>query len=267
MVRDLLEEIFNNSHMMKYKLLTIVVTLICTSLQAKSITFSLDTIKVEDKNINYRLTSDANNLYLNINTTDRGNMMAMIRSGISVYFDVKGKKKKNVYVKYPINSKKREYRDGRTSERKRTELSELIVDLPKKAEYSYFENTQQFHTELNTQDIRLGFEYLKNERILAYNLKIPKEQILTDSKLDLSKLSIGVVIGGKVVNRQSQRGNQQMKGSSGARQRGGGRGISGGGSRGVSGGGRRQQNGTNSQQRERPSNITIDFWFDAISKK
>ena len=246
----------------------IVLILFSLTMEATS-NSSLDTTKIENKNIRYHFTSDANNLYLTINTKDRAMMMSMVRSGISVYFDVKGKKKKNVYVKYPINSKRPDKSSRGESDQKRLELSEIINDLPKKAEYSYFENTQQFHTALNTQDISLGFEYSKKERALEYHLKIPKEHISRDKEIDLTKLSLGITIGDKNTGRKGQRGNLQMQGPSGRGQRGsvgGGRGGSVGG-RGGSGGGRSQGGGNNSQQRERPSKTTIDFWFDAISKK
>ena len=229
---------------------------------------SVDTTKIENKNIRYHFTSDANNLYLTINTKDRATMMSMVRSGISVYFDVKGKKKKNVYVKYTINSKRPDRNNRGGTDQKRPELSETINELPKKAEYSYFENTQQFHTELNTQDIMLGFEYSKKERALEYHLRIPKEHISGDKELDLTKLSLGIIVGAKDTDRKGHRRNSQMQGPSGGGQRGSGgcRGGSGGG-RGGSGGGRGQGGGNNSQQGERPSKTTIDFWFDAISQK
>ena len=244
---------------MKYILLS-VFTLISMSVQAASSFYSIDTTEVENKNISYRLTSDHNYVYINLRTKDRSTMMAMVRAGVSVYFDIKGKKKKNVYVKYPINSRKGERKDRGQSDQKRPEFSEIINDLPKKAEYSYFKNTQQFHSELNTQDIRLGFEFNQKERLLVYNLKIPKEEITDNKKLDMSKLSIGVVIGGE----KSQRGNFQAQGGpSGGSQRG----SRGGGRGGGSGVGRGQGGGNNSQQRERPSETTINFWFDAIIKE
>jgi len=238
---------------MKYKLLAIIAL---TSMYMQAISENLDTTKIENKKINYRFTSDANNLYLNIKTSDRDNIMSMLRSGISVYFDTKGKKKKNVYVRYPINSGKRKERGGGQSDQKGPQLMDVISEMSKKAEYGHFKNKQQFHIDLNTQDIQLGFKFNKEERALEYHLKVPKTQIIADKELDLSKLSVGVVIGEK--NRELQVGSQQRS-SGGRGQRGGG---------GPPGGGPGQQRGGNgAQQSGRPSLTSINFWFDALDKK
>ncbi len=250
---------------MKYTFL-IIFALVSTILQAKSDT-SRDTTEVENENIKYRFTSDTNNLYLNIRTSDRKVMMSMLRSGVLVYFDTKGRKKKNVSVKYPYNSVKPD-RDGTNSrtDQKPPEFSEIINDLSNQAEYKYFNNSQKFHIDLNRANINLGFEFFEIERSLEYNLKIPKEHVMTDKDLDISKLSLGVVIGGKNKERQGRKNGQPRQGASGSQKgsrsggvRGGGRGSGGNRGQGRSSG--------NSKQQEKRAIKTTEFWFDAVSKK
>jgi len=251
---------------MKYTFL-LILALMCSTLQAKP-NSSRDTIEVENENIKYRFTSDTNNLYLNIRTTDRKVMMSMLRSGVLVYFDTKGKKKKNVYVKYPYNSVKpdRDRKSSRTDQ-KPLEFSEMIKSLSKQAEYKHFKNSQKFHIDLNTQNITLGFDFNKKEEVLEYRLIIPKEHVTANNELELSKLSIGIAIGSKNEEQRRQRSGQQRQvGSTNSGQKGAGSGR-GGRSRGSRGGSGQGRPSNNSKQQERPSSTAIDFWFDAVSEK
>lgn len=237
-----------------------------TSAKAETKLILTDTTNVVENNVHYKVFSDNNYIYLNISTTDKKTSMSIIRNGLNIYFDVKGKKKKDVYIKYPYKSEPRQLRQNSLGLNKNKEfssidLSFIIENIRGEAEYGYYEEKQPFHKDLNSQDISLGYKV--NGELLEFSLKIPKNKINSKNKTDLSKLSIGVLI--KKNERNSEKEiDQGMKKGGGSRGGGGNRGGGGmerGGSQmGKGNGGKRQ-----SLQAEQ---INIDFWFDAeLDKK
>ena len=52
--------------------------------------------------ISYRVYSDPDTLYLKLKINQKSIMTKMLRQGTKVYFDLNGKKKKDVYVQYPV---------------------------------------------------------------------------------------------------------------------------------------------------------------------
>lgn len=241
-------------------------------------TVAIDTI-LSNENVTYKVTQDENNIYLNVSTSDKKTMMSMVRLGVTVFFDIKGRKKKNVYVKYPSetivpadgrNSGERNIRVKIQDEQRNTDRIKKILanEYSQKAEYRYFDELQEFNILLNNLGIEAAFTYDDSAKSLAYDLTIPKIQINTNTKKDLSKLTIGVEtikekektskrdgpsggIGGMNIGGQQGRG-QGRGGISGGRG-----GPGGGASRGGQGGGR-----PSSQGQARSAEVFLDFWFD-----
>lgn len=157
-----------------------------------------DTTQVTDNNVLYKVSSDAVYLYLNVSTLDKGTAMSMLRRGITVYFDVRGKHKKDVYIKYPYSTEPIPFKQGLQEESDNEEppsfdLNNSIENIPEEAEYGFFDDKQQFHKELNNLDMKLGYKYTPSNRLLEFYLRIPKDKIMSNKTKDLSKLSIGVV--------------------------------------------------------------------------
>lgn len=233
-----------------------------------------DTTKISNKNVTYKTFQDQNNVYVTVITTDHKIVKPMLDQGITVYFDIKGKKKKNVYLQYPKNEKKqskdRTRRTGQnqqkpeTEEQKRAYIQKKLKELPEKGTYKYFETENEFHTVLNNLDIDVSFS-TKNRVGITYTVRIPKSKINYDSKKDLSKLSIGVIIGhnrsdtkGEKPSDRSQMslGNGQSRGG-GSRNGPPGGGQGGGPPSGGKGGGKKPS------QEDRPQIENQEFWFDA----
>jgi len=227
-----------------------------------------DTLKVTEKNVIYNVFEDNTYVYLTIITSDKNTSMALLRNGLTVYFDIKGKEKKDVYIKYPYKamprqpSQSRQKPDDNDGNTRAIDFTEIIENMPDEVEYGYYDEVQQFHKDLNTQDISLN--YSANKEILEFSIKIPKNRINSNKKVDFSKLSIGVLSNKLERNPKNDRENARTP-SQGDRKRGGNRGGS-GRNGGKKPGGRGQKGikgGDVDAQKER---ITIDFWFDANLK-
>lgn len=227
-----------------------------------------DTIQKVNANILYKVFSDDTYIYLNVSTTDKKTCMSLIRKGLTVYFDSKGKEKKDVYIKYPVRIDPKQMQKNTTSSNKENNLKDfdvnkIIETLPYDAEYGYFDDTEQFHKALNRLGISLGYKYTVSNELLEFNIKIPKDKISSGKNKSLSKLSIGV-ISNKPENSPNQSKNQI---SSGVRNRGG----KGGMRSGTMGRGGIGRNGIGQSNGQRPifaaEPVSIDFWFDASIKE
>ena len=247
--------------------------IVCFSTYAKSInTIATDSTVVIDNNIIYKVVQDPHNFFIAIETDERKASKTILREGITVYFDIKGKRKKNVFVRYPNKVSKptgrRQQRVDRNTEEDDSNRNITIENLPKEAFYNYFNTQHEFHILLNDLNIDVTLNALEHNRI-KYSLKIPKHKINDNPKKDLSKLTIGVLIGrdrtDETNNEQRQGGGQsgmQMSGSS----QGGGRGNRGGGMSGGGGrsGGGMSGGGNGGGQRPSQENRTqaTAFWFE-----
>ncbi|MDT0621901.1 hypothetical protein [Croceitalea vernalis] len=247
--------------------------------------FSNDTTKLKNDKVTYKISQDETNFYLSINTRDPKTMMAMLNLGVTTFFDIKGKKKQNVYVKYPSEplkrgfgrQEKRQRGGARPNEKPRGEDSKkegndiknkvkeiLENDYPQEAEYSYFKDSEEFHVMFKTLNIAPKFTFNEEQTVLFYNLVVPKTLLIKDSEKNFEKLTIGVKtikekierdndgglngsLGGISLGSAGQRGGNQRGGN----QRGGGQRA--GGQRGGGQGG---------QPNDNPSkDVLLDFWF------
>lgn len=230
----------------------------------------------DEEKISYEALLDGDNVIVKLSTFDRGTMMSMVHRGFSVYFDVKGKKKKNVAVKYPAEvtmperGQRPEGRSDRNSEgqeeRRGPNMLEIINGLPKMGEYTFYDMTQDFHLDINALNITINYAFFEAERRLDYELRIPTHAILKEGQ-NLSKLTIGVV-STKIENDGNR--PQMSIGTGGGGRQGGGRGGGGmggppgGGSGGGMGGQPSGGNGGGPQgQGQRPQQTSLNLWFSA----
>lgn len=276
--------------MIKNIVLTVLLVSLTNSVSAKN---SLATVVIDTlltyENVTYTVTANENNLHVNISTSDEKTMMSMLKLGVSVFFDIKGKKKQNVYVKYPsepiIQHQIQQRQQGRSKLSDRSSRSEatsieedeanrkkritdiLENDYSQNAEYSYFGDAVDFHILMNTLGISAAFTYNEEEGLLEYDLTLPKSKINTDDNKDLLKLTIGI----KTIKEKRERNNKEgIQGNIGgisldSQQRGGRSGSGQAGGR--SGGGQRGQRGgpPNARDQSKTSHVLLNFWFKADS--
>ncbi|WP_299241648.1 hypothetical protein [uncultured Aquimarina sp.] len=235
---------------------------------------TIDTTTVINNTETYSVYHDDTYIYLSINTIDPKITSSILRQGITVYFDVKGRNKKNVSITYPIIRNQRPPRrnEDRVQEtRGFKEDSSLIEqidhmlqnDPPQKALYTYYDNSKEFNTLLNNEGISINLDLDKEENNFLYSLKIPKLKINDDPDFDFNKLTIGVITA-----ETSRNESKEARPSNGQQSaRGGGRGgrPRGGGSQGRSGNGPSGNQGR-SRGGEPSPKIQLDFWFKAKLK-
>lgn len=254
---------------MKCKIIILFLTFFSIQLEAKN-SITTDSTRVVNKSEIYSVTQDANSIFFTMSSNDPQTMMSMLRRGVIVYFDVKGKKKHNISVTYPfIDEKSKQGID----EGKKLELRSLqdekgfnariVGMLDKKifqnARYVYNGDNLDFNVLMNNHQIAAVFDFKQEEGILTYTLNIPKLKINEDPSTDFSKLTIGVKSPERAVSNRPE-GNKNVqsnrRGSGQARGRGG---ASGGGQRGQNGGQIKQGAGA---KKEGSKNSILNFWFE-----
>lgn len=241
---------------MKHLIIVLLTLSSLSSFASNKNSFPSDTTQVSNENVLYKVSQDGSYVFLNISTTDKKTAMSIIRNGLTIYYDIKGKKKKDVYVKYPYSNEPRQSRQGsqENNDANPIDLNSMIEKLPAEAEYGSFEEKQAFNKDLNTLDIAIANHYTASSQLFEFSIKIPKAKIASQVNSDFSKLSIGVVANKMegIVNKERGQGQNQGMRS------GGGRGGNG------SGGGRGGARGQNEQQSSPTTErVTVDFWFDA----
>lgn len=240
---------------MKHLIIVLLTLSSLSSFASNKNSFPSDTTQVSNENVLYKVSQDETYVYLNISTTDKETTMAILRNGLTIYYDIKGKKKKDVYVKYSYSNEPSQSRQGsrENNDTETVDINSMIEKLPAEAEYSSFEEKQAFNKDLNTLDIAIANHYTASSQLFEFSIKIPIAKIASQVNSDFSKLSIGVVANkmeGAVKKERGQGQNQGMRS-------GGGRGGNG------SGGGRGGARGQNEQQSSPTTErVTIDFWFD-----
>ncbi len=241
---------------MKHLIIVLLTLSSLSSYESNKSSVPADTTQITNKNVLYKVSQDETYVYLNIRPTDKETTMAILRNGLTIYYDIKGKKKKDVYVKYPSSTEPRQSRqDSRGNNDSNTiDLNSMIKKLPAEAEYSSFEEKQAFNKYLNTLDISIENHYTASSQLFEFSIKIPKGRIDSKKNTDFSKLYIGVVANKMEGTVNKERGQGQ---SQGMRSGGGGRGNGGGGGRGGARGQNEQQSSPTTERE------TVDFWFDA----
>ena len=225
--------------------------------------------KIED-HITYNSSMDADNIYVALSTADRPTMLSMLHRGLFVYFDVKGKKKKNVSVQYPsevkLPQRGRDRKEGNRGELEEDEqqgpdILEVIEEMPKMAKYNNLDFEEDFHLDLNNLGISITYSYEVEEEILRYELKMPK-QYISDNEIDFSKFSIGVVT--PKIEKDTKDKDSSLSFGSGGQGGGSGGGPRGGGGQGGGprGGGSGSRSSGPPKQDKGPEAVTIDFWFN-----
>ncbi|MCC1485068.1 hypothetical protein [Winogradskyella immobilis] len=218
-----------------------------------------------EDNLEYSARVEGDYVYVNLSTSDRNSMLSMIRRGFSVYFDLKGKKKKKIAVTYVIPPEQPNQRGQRPQGGRQNQdlpINQMLSLMPNKALFTYYNDKVEFQLSPNSLDISLDYNYKEssngtNDKLL-YTLKIPVSKIAPNGE-KLNKLSIGIVSNTAPTNRNGI--NNQNR--NGARQ-GGGQGRSGARQGGGQGG--RPNRGQGGNQNQRPQLTAFSLWFDCDIK-
>lgn len=239
---------------MKYLIIVLITFSGLSSFASNERTFPVDTTQITNEDIVYKVSQDGDYVYLNISTTKKKTATSIIRNGLTIYYDIKGKKKKDVYVKYPYSNEPGQFQQGSQGNKDANaiDIDRMIKKLPAEAEYSSFEERQEFNKDLNSLDIAIENNYTASSQLFEFSIKIPKAKIASQENSEFSKLSIGVVTNKMEENINKERGEGQSQGM-----------RSGGGRRG-NGNGRGRTRGQNDQRTSSTTEkVTVDFWFDA----
>lgn len=148
-----------------------------------------------DSQIKYLVSNDDKNLHLSLKTNHQPTIAKILRAGLTIYFDQEGKKKKNVFVKYPMESSQdfKQFK-GKGGQRKGSNLKSLINATSVGAEYGFFGKKQSFVVTNPNSKIQLSLN-TNSEKELVYDLIIPFEKLAVNGRSDLLNLSIGIVTG------------------------------------------------------------------------
>ncbi|QDO94948.1 hypothetical protein FNB79_13540 [Formosa sediminum] len=230
----------------------------------------LDTITVTNHTLKYLVTDTKANIILDISTQDPRTIMFILHHGLTVYFDVKGKEKKKVWITYPKEplpmssfpqeEASEDFQTDAEVMQKRQAIYRLVSEnFPEDAVFIHNEKTDFFNVLLNSLDVTAAYTYNTGTGILNYHLTVPKHKIIEKANQDLSKLKIGVVTTNKEKpSKIASSGFDEF--DTDERESGSRRGGPPGGGRGPSG---QSQGGGHPDESESSAPIELDFWFDA----
>ena len=205
-----------------------------------------------DSNVLYSVSNDNENLYVRLNTSETASIAKMLKTGITVYFDVDGKKGKNVSVLYPLAQDQQmslSQTPGSGNSTPKIELNKLIPQLSDVITYNNNGVTEHFSAIAADSDIKVSIKALNNSEI-TYQLTIPFNKIIINGLSSLSNLSIGIVSG-----------RFYPPSADGNGRPGSGQGMSGGGMGGGQGKGRGAGSGGSGQGNMSAMTRPIKFWF------
>lgn len=146
----------------------------------------------------YKVTNDDSNLHIILNTSSAASILKILKTGLTVYFDVTGKKRKDVFVHYPYQmttdlQKETINKDIKTEPSERS-LNYFVSQIPAELVYSAYSKNEAIHLHANNTGITDSIKVIKDNEII-YELCIPINRITMNGKYPLTNLSIGIVSG------------------------------------------------------------------------
>ena len=209
----------------------------------------------------YNVTNDDQNIYVAVSSFDDITQLRILRSGMTIYFDPKGKKNKDISLHFPIQKApdpngNRSRGDGSTTyyqnqnnvQNRDTRKEELLLqsDYYNTTGFTGIENGQ-FSAGDQKGPIHIGIKLNNQDSLLVYEVVIPVKNILGPdwaAKASKKNFSVGVVM--DAVAGASGGGGGGRPGGFGGMRGMGMRGMGGGGM----GGGRRYGGGQQAQKED-----------------
>ncbi|WP_428327312.1 hypothetical protein [Mucilaginibacter sp.] len=198
-----------------------------------------------EKKINYALANDQENLYMAIKINDRSEQIRVLRAGITLSVNTKGKKKETFSITFPlstngtnppINAHKDKDDNGEVTQQDRDELMQAIITMLRGIKVVGFKDIEdEMITTSNTYGIKTALNY--NEAgDLVCEAAIPLKYFhAEDTK---TEWAFNFKINGISKPAGAPGGGEGGEGGRGGRGGGGGFGGSGGGGGGGGRGGR-----------------------------
>ena len=212
----------------------------------------------QEGHIQYLVANNDKNLHLRLKTSNQASMKKILRNGLFVYFDIQGKKKKEVYLHYPLGNHQQNS-TNKTQERELQEnndllLAQMVRQIPGEAVFSRSGNDELIQFLFYESDIQPSLKF-ENNGELVYDLMIPFSRIQEGGLASITMLSLGIKTGSSDMNSQFNENSHGMKGQGQGRSGGMGGGMGGGRSGGM-------KQGSGSGNMDRGASVKpIDLWF------
>jgi hypothetical protein len=218
-----------------------------------------------EKQLNYALANDQDNLYMAIRINDRSEQIRVLRSGLTMSIDTRGKKKESFSITFPVGDlrsndlpEQADDLQGKTdiTQEDRDELMRARLTKLREIRVSGFKDIEgETITTSNTYGIKTAIDYDKDGN-LVYEAAIPLKFFHVDD-LVKNEWAFDFKINGIV--RHNPNANAEQDGQPHGGRGGGGMG---GGGRGGHGGGRGgHMGGVNSAPVDRSElSKSVDFW-------
>ena len=221
----------------------------------------LDASFHKSSQIYYTVTNDEEYLYFTFETHHRPSQIKSIRNGIRLYFDISGKKNKDISILYPyrdpamIRTQMETRRQGAGRPSMDEGGIEQMLGLALEAEWISGEKKEVINVGVD-QEIQAGIIFDEHRRLL-YRLKVPMAKL--NYRSEEGPLAVGVELSGLSMNNPLGGGRGGMRPGGGmGRPTGAGRGMGRGGMRGG-----RMPGGSVSGMNRNMQELTADqlFWF------
>jgi hypothetical protein len=204
--------------------------------------------------LQYNVTNDDQNIYVVVSSLEDNMQLRILRNGMTIYFDPKGKKNKEISLHFPIQKGPDQNGYRSRGDGGSTRLEELLLqsDFYNTTGFTGIENGQ-FSVGDPKSPIHVGIKLNYQDSLLVYELVIPIKNILGPdwtTKAAKKNFSVGVVL--DAVAGSGGGGGGGRPGGFGGMRGMGMRGMGGGGMGG--GGGRRSGGGQQAQKED-------DNWY------
>jgi hypothetical protein len=221
----------------------------------------------KEKQLNYGLANDQDNLYMAIRVNDRSEQIRILRAGLTLSIDTRGKKKESFTITFPVGDQSAEGMaetaqdlQGGNSDVKQEDRDELMrARLTKLREIrvtGFKDIESETMTTSNTYGFKVAIDYDK-DGYLVYEAAIPLKFFHADD-ITKTEWAFNFKINGITRPGQHKDGPEQE-----GMTRGAGGGMGGGGGRGGRGGGRggqRMAGGNSTPVDHSELSKSVDFW-------
>lgn len=221
----------------------------------------------KDKQLNYSLANDHDNLYMAIRINDRSEQIRILKAGLTLSIDTRGKKKESFSITFPVGIQSVDDMaqtaddlkgNGSVTQADRDELMKARLTKLREIRVSGFKDIEgETITTSNTYGIQTAMDYDKNGDLIyeaAIPLKFFHVDELTKNEWAFNFKINGIIRSGPNSGDTEQEG--QGRSSRGGMGGGGGRGGRGGGMGGGRGG---QRTGGGTADHSELSK-SVDFW-------
>lgn len=218
----------------------------------------------KEKQLNYSLANDQDNLYMAIRVNDRSEQIRILRAGLTLSIDTRGKKKESFTITFPVGDQSAEgiaettqdLQGGNSNVKQedRDELMRARLTKLREIKVTGFKDIEsETMTTSNTYGFKVAIDYDK-DGYLVYEAAIPLKFFHADD-MTKTEWAFNFKINGITRPGQDKSGPEQEGMTRGGGMGGGGRGGRGGGR-----GGQRMGGGNSAPVDRSELSKSVDFW-------